>query len=338
MTTQQPTTLAKLVSVIGIIFLVIIVVGLAIITVRSLPAAFGTLASLADSVYHPSAQIDTLDLETNRTVVNTDDTFTVSWKKPSMPGSTTFNFTCNDEGVALSLIENATQVPLDCEREIAVNDTTELILVAESRKKRFVDLSYSVTFTPENDTIEPVANTKKITIVNPEISLSASLATSSSPDENIDTDTTDADSNTENSATTGGSYTTSEVIYSLPSSDPNGTVDLQASHKAVGVIENNRFHSQADISLDEMGAIQFSIKNIGTKTASNWRYTAILPSGTTYNSSWQDPLRPNEEAIITLGFSDHTKTGNEWFRVEVESTADVATNNNSFRWAVTITD
>ena len=56
-----------------------------------------------------------------------------------------------------------------------------------------------------------------------------------------------------------------EFVYEIPTSDPNGVTDLSTAFIAVGEISNNRF-IPGTVEAGEGGAIQFSVKNFGTKT------------------------------------------------------------------------
>jgi subtilase family serine protease len=123
-------------------------------------------------------------------------------------------------------------------------------------------------------------------------------------------------------------------VYEIPVSNPRGFTDLQTAFLNVGEIRNNTF-TVTSLREERDGAFQFSVKNIGTKTSERWTYTVELPDGDSYTSSSQAPLKPNERAVITIGFavpgiSVHT------FEVDVDVDDDRNRNNNSFERRVSV--
>ena len=337
MTTSPQPTSRKVLSVLGLLALIIVVAWLAISFVRVMPGAFGSLASLADSVYHPERQQQNLTVSAHSNIVNVNEDIVINWNQLDTAGDYTLNYQCNDEGVALNVVlrDNNT-VALDCETPFTI-DTDTITLTAESNKKRFVDIVYSVTFTPEDERQEIVAETKRLTIVNPNISTSGGTSTSEEePDTTVDTEP-DTQPDTGNTDPTPEPTTTvREVIYALPQSDPNGNIDLQIRHVGVGELVNNSFIPRGQITAGDQGAFRFAVKNIGTKTTGNWSYEATLPDGSTYKSGTQAALRPNEEAVITLGFTTPQETGNLTIGAKVTATGDIRSSNNRYNWVMTI--
>ncbi len=57
-------------------------------------------------------------------------------------------------------------------------------------------------------------------------------------------------------------------------------------------------------------AVKFFIKNIGTNVSGSWRFSALLPTRTTYTyeSPLQQSLNPGDSTAYTLGF-DRARTG-----------------------------
>ena len=100
---------------------------------------------------------------------------------------------------------------------------------------------------------------------------------------------------------------------------------------------DNNFTRTATIDNDVRGAFQFEVKNIGTKTSDDWEFTATLTSGTEFEADNQQPLKPNERSVITLGFDAVGDTGVQFFGATVAGGSDRNENNNAFTWAVEIT-
>lgn len=125
------------------------------------------------------------------------------------------------------------------------------------------------------------------------------------------------------------------ATYKVPVSDPNGVADLQVSFIGVGrMTAEGRFASAAALERNQPSAVQFAVKNIGTKTSADWSFRVELPGGITFNSKVQQPLKPSETATLTVAFTpdargsrplgviivggNDTNAANNGFRVEVE--------------------
>lgn len=122
------------------------------------------------------------------------------------------------------------------------------------------------------------------------------------------------------------------ATYVVPTSDPNGYTDLEVIFVAVGrMTGDERFVSGAALETDEVGAIQFRVRNIGTKTSTDWRFETLLTSGDTMKSSVQSPLKPGEMTTLTVVFDTGSKDGNRSFGVAVYGGNDINATNNGFR-------
>jgi hypothetical protein len=109
------------------------------------------------------------------------------------------------------------------------------------------------------------------------------------------------------------------------------------TYRGVGELIGTTFIPRANIDNDTRGAIEFSVKNIGTKTSERWTYQVELPNGQTFTSGIQDRLKPNEEAVLTLGFS-LSDTGSQKFSGSIDIDGDINTRNNDFEWSVNVTN
>lgn len=122
------------------------------------------------------------------------------------------------------------------------------------------------------------------------------------------------------------------ATYVVPTSDPNGYTDLEVTFVAVGrMTAAERFVAGAELEADEIGAMQFRVKNIGTKTSSDWRFEALLTDGDTMKSVTQKPLKPGEMSTLTVVFEVGDKDGNRSFGVNVYGGNDINGANNGFR-------
>lgn len=156
-------------------------------------------------------------------------------------------------------------------------------------------------------------------------------------DEYEDTADTD-DSYTDTSGGTGGQTQYQTVAtYQVPVSDPNGYTDLEVTFVAFGhMTSSERFVPDSDLERDETAAMQFTVKNIGTKTSANWHFEAELPDDRNMTSRVQLPLKPAEVATFTVLFETGDDRGHDYIGAAVTGGNDINSKNNDFRTRVNI--
>jgi hypothetical protein len=153
------------------------------------------------------------------------------------------------------------------------------------------------------------------------------------PDEETDTDNTTSPTITQtHTATPAEPVYQQEYTYAIPTSNPNGRTDLGITYLGTGNIVDRQFLPGL-VERGETGAIQFEIRNYGTKTSGNWEYTVILPNGDTYRSSEQAPLKPNERALLSMSFPAATANSHTFIATVSERT-DRNQLNNTFSQTV----
>ena len=341
----------KVLAIGGFVGLIIIIAWLGIQLISFMPSAFTSLASLADSVYNYKPV--EIVVVSNKAVANAGESFTLSWNKPSQDGTFTFTYKCTD-GVSVEMRSKLDTIEtVTCDEAYDIGAVETIDLTVNSERNRFTDIPYSIAFIPSKSD-EPAATTDKtITVVNAMISPVAVNATTT-PDVVITPDpqpvvVAQPNSTPEPAKPTPVPTTTpkptpvtpkpvvvSTPIYGIPVSNPNGFNDVGVRILAIGTINNNRFTPANTIDNDAQGAIQFEIKNFGTKTSNTFTYTASLPNGTEYKSPIQTALKPNERIVATIGFETNDMTGVESFEVVVTITGDTNKTNNQFTSNVSI--
>ena len=124
--------------------------------------------------------------------------------------------------------------------------------------------------------------------------------------------------------------------YKVPVSDPNGFADMQVAFVAVGrVTSEGRFVPTNGLEEGEVGALQFTVKNVGTKTSGEWHFKAELPGSNSMNSKVQKPLKPSETSTLTVVFTPESR-GNRSATVTVTGGNDDNLSNNSFTKSVEV--
>lgn len=329
----------KTLAIIGFTATIILAVWLAVQVVQIAPSAFTSLASLAESV-HGTPQLKDFTVVTNKTVVNNGDDVELSWSDAKVAGVYRFAYECTD-GVAITIDRDE----VECGQTTALTGENSVTITVGSDEQRFIDVPYTLTFTEEGGREVAAADTNRITVVNASIPLGGLVAGTSDeevePEEEVvETETApETPTETPNTPTTPAPAPEPQYVftYELPESDPNGFTDLEIKYLGVGEVKGGDFVPHGTIDNDDQGAVRFSVKNIGTKTSEEWTYEILLPSGITHNSKDQDPLKPNEEATIVLGFTT-SETGTMPIEGEVKTDDDRTSSNNDFQWSVAVTN
>ena len=334
-TPEQKDSVTKTLAIVGFVVAILLAVWLAVQVVRIIPPAFNSLASIADGVYNNNENT-VLTVTTKNNVVNTGEALTLSWTQMRIPGTYTFSYVCTG-GTSVEVRDpQAGIVSLDCDTEFNLEDSTTIDIAVDSEKQRFVDVTYTVAFTPTNTNADSIATNGQITIVNATIPTGIVVAEETPTEGVVAGESTPDDTTANPESVPATPVLIEEIIYAIPVSDPNGTVDLEVTYLAVGSLTGTTFRREANISVNEQGAFQFAVQNMGTKTSDEWTFDADLPSGIEYTSGPQVALKPNEKAIITIGFEGLTRVGVERFGAEVNVDNDTNKNNNSFTWAVEV--
>lgn len=307
------------------------------------PTAFSSLASLAESL-NSRQQQSTLEADgtrkilvtSNVTLANVDETITLSWGEPSVPGTFTFSYTCQD-GITINLVDIEGIRNIDCDTNYNIGNITSLELSVSSEKNRYVDVAYTISFLGTNDVTPRATGSAQLTIINTDVKTKNTAAEETpEPPEKVTGAIDEPAIETPPTVTapeqTQSTYT-QEYIYTIPVSNPNGRTDLGTVYRGAGIIVGNTF-SEGLIKRNKSGAIQFEVKNYGQKTSGDWTFQVALPDGTTYTSSSQEPLKPNERALLTIGFTA-TDATQHTFIVTVKESTDHNVLNDRLKEVVT---
>jgi len=327
----------KTLAVGGFIGVIILIAWISIQIVSYLPTALTSLASIADSVYN--YQPPTLVVVASKNITNSDEAVTISWNVPQQSGTFTFTHSCTN-GVAVDMRNSDGNIQsLTCGTNYNLGNVSAADIIVHSEKTRFTDVPYSIGFTPNTSDTPTATKDSVLTVVNPKISpagevvvlpeIPKPVAAVVPPVPFVPTSTPVITKPVVATKPVIPTYT-QEYIYEVPVSNPNGFTDLGTKFLATGVITNGVFVNTGTIARNTQGAIKFEVKNFGTKTSNPWAFVAKLPNGTTYTSPAQISLKPNERAILTLGFTTPQTIGIKPFSISVSVTSDVKITNNAF--------
>jgi hypothetical protein len=338
-TPDQKQSVLKMLAIAGFIGIIILIAWAAMQIVHVLPSAFASLASIADSVYNRGSSPTTINVSASDTEIATNDTVTVTWEQATVPGSYTFSYACSND-LSVTAIEMGGERSLTCGTTYNVGTVNELVLKALSPSVRFADVEYSIGFLRTNDTSPRATGSGSFTVINSTIAdnVPTDTVTTNDPVPDQETDTSNPvppsdevskpapiTATPPNNVPTKPSTPTIEYTYAIPVSDPNGQTDLAVRFLSFGRISDGRFIT-SPLRTGRGGAIQFEVRNIGTKTSAAWTYTVDLP-GADYTSPKQTVLKPNERAVITVGFPD-TDVTRHTFQIRTETTGDRSQTNN----------
>ena len=351
---DSKTAVIKSLAIVGFFATVALLVWFVVQGLRAAPGSFASLASIMETInsYRPNADFTA---DTEKSIVNSGETFTLSWTKMASKGEYLVSYLCAD-GVSVT-VRNArgTLESVACDDEFSVKDATELSMSITSASERFYDVPLIVAYEPKGD--DRTEAEVRVTVVNATIpsqpTLTTTAPTSGVPEVPTPSSQPAAITRVTETApvpttkpTTGTTpvreetQTVTQRVSYMPVSYPNGYTDLKMSFFSMGSYTNNVFVPVGKYDNDVRSALKVEVKNIGTKTSESWTFTVTLPDGTTYTSEKQEGLRPNEKAVFTLGFDFDpgftAKSTSVKGSVSVKN--DTNSNNNSFTWAVIVID
>lgn len=334
----------KTLAIIGFIVAVVAGLWITVQVVRFIPTAFSSLASIADSLYGEGS---TLSFTTEKDVVNSGESLRLIFVPVRTDGSYVFSYRCVDGITAETRNSEGEIVRFDCDEEIEVasgklsrgEQTIEVNFISE--KGRFSDVPFTFAFYKADAEDPSYEQNGVVTIVNASIPQTGIVVRK--PDESKPTPkpivTTPVASKPAGTA---------PVLYKkvavsstgFPVSNPNGFTDLEIIFLGVGEYKNGKFESEASLEADNASALQFAVKNIGTKTSSDWSVDAKFPGDDedSFSSKMQSSLLPGERAIMTIRFTTEDNTGTEKVSAKVTSKNDSKSSNNSFSQSVKVTN
>lgn len=319
----------------GLLALVVLIAWLTVQIVKVAPSAFSSLASLAEGIDQFEESIDEptdtdpLITKESKEEVVSGETVTITWDAVENLGTYSFSYECFD-GVTLTAVNTDGERAMSCDTNYNLGEVTSLNLTVTAEES--VEIPYTLSFIRAGDSEHYRNGTAFITVVTDTDKLAGDVAGASTTPET--TNDTEPEETPTPEPTPQPTTPTVQYTYQVPTSDPNGFINLEASYVNVGGFVNGQFRAGL-LEEDSSGAVQFAVKNIGTKTSEEWSFTITLPDGTTFESEDQDPLKPNERSIFTLGF-DTEDAGSHTFRVIVDTDDDIQESNDRFNQRVTI--
>jgi hypothetical protein len=135
-------------------------------------------------------------------------------------------------------------------------------------------------------------------------------------------------------------------IYPVGSGTPvlSGLPDLVVNITAVGYLTSSStttFVPATTVPHGDNPAVEFTVKNVGTNVAGPWRFSASIPTSSSYiyQSIPQQELNPGDYIDYTLGFNEPNVGTNQTISVTANfdhAISESNTNNNSSSASITI--
>lgn len=344
-TFSSKTKRAKAFIIIAFFAIIALIAWLSVQIVAYTPNAFSSLASLAQGISQYKEAVinsESLPITSGLSSVESGKSATITWKKDSRPGTYTFSYNCN-EGVTVEIVSPEGMRAVSCDMRYSLGDTDSVTLAVNTNKSEPINLSYAISFMRDSD-IGPIRIGEQTLAVTPAAALAEGekkdgevLGENDKKDDEFVKDEIVTLETPKPTKPTPVVVTRPEptLVYEIPVSNPNGFTDLATRFIGTGSIVNNKFVA-GTIEREDVGAIQFEVKNIGTKTSESWTYSVTLPDGDTYTSPKQAALKPNERATITIGFATPDKASHTLS--VVVKVDDKTSANNSFKKTVSFSN
>jgi hypothetical protein len=331
----------KMLAVVGFVGVIIAIAWLAVKIVNLAPAALSSLAAVAGGLYRDWWPHPALVVEASAERIGVGEELRLRWDKKDRDGAYVFSYVCR-EGLEAEMVVAGERRPILCNAVHNLGNVNELALLLSSEKEREAEFSYLVGFLPPNEREPRSEGGGSVTVLNEAVpsrdgaragTEAPNVEPSPAPDEGVVDEIVATPP-----AVVPPTPPIIRYVYQMPVSNPHGYTDLSVRFLEIGTLVGERFFPAFAIPTGSQGAVRFEVRNIGTKTSAEWSYRAELPGLGEHRSPAQAPLKPNERAVITLGFpAPKSVSGLERAIVAINAAGDNNPHNDRFLWAILVT-
>ncbi len=339
-TPERKERVIKSLALFGLFGVIIFIAWLSVQIVSILPSAVTSLASLAESVYQYDPQqareIKIIDAPDHLT---TGLPTTIRWDKPFKNGSYSFSYACGKDIFLEVTSAESDFAGLECNKNYNLGNVDSASLLVHKDTTDQLKLEYTISYFKTNAVIASASSSHATGVIQGSDvpvgpSTSVEVTVNEQPLTPKPTTPTVA---TSNPKPVSPLQPETALIYEIPVSKPNGTVDLAVSYGGIGMINSaGNFVSTGSLKKDNVGAIQFIVHNIGTKTSDTWSFTTLLPGDVTFTSKTQEPLKPNEKTTLTISFPAVSEVTLQKFNLAASVKNDINEVNNKVSWSTVV--
>ncbi len=278
-----------------VILVVLLVVGV-LLPIKLIPNAFSSIASSISSIFTPNKPVT---VTTDKTDVNSGDTFTISWNgSHKTNGTYSLTYDCT---TGLRLVTSVNQpnetVPCGTTYYFSPNQNSIDVTVI-SEGTRFADAKITLGFLENGAATVDTLGSTSVTVTN--TGLSDNLPATTTPSTGTSATTTTQPAKKLIPASSHPIVRSTRAV-----SNPNGLPDLEVRPISVGYLNDNGvFIPSGSVNPNQQAAIKFSIVNVGDKNTGAWTFAMDIPSQTDprFTSGIQQNLGPGDRIEYVLGF------------------------------------
>ena len=324
----------KALAVVG--FLAILVVGMwgSASLATGVPATLKSIAAAIvsiTSIFVPASETIVVTASTYAPTSGSPVTFTYTHEARTVVGSYVFRYSCAN-GVILTSTQNGAEEQIFCNVPFHfIPAGSSLTVTPTSKTDKYVDLEVFIDFVPNGASTPTVTGSTVVTIENTVLTGSAGTLGGAAPTAPTPPAIPPVPRPTTPVVPTVGTPTTIVTpINTIPSSNPNGYVDLTGRIIEIGIVDNATgafTASSTPARLPQGGriAIRFAIENKGTKTSPTFTFNAVLPTfpAHVYSSPNQVALNPGDRIEYTIGFDAFAQASSGEFTLNIDPTGSM---------------
>lgn len=290
---------------------VILAIGiLAFSLVRYIPPVVSSISTASASLFRTFLPAEKLSIESNKNTVKSGDRFNLSW--PLIENTSqdhSLIYVCKPKVNVFYIGGNDTKIPIKCSESFKLgksgNATLEVDLLEQDT---YTDIEFTVI--QKTDGSKDRRGTKTITITSGNTSLDSADSNNISSTSTKPVLTSEIkknpSKNTQTKARTDGGYYVPRSVYT-------GPADLVISKPIAGYVNpvSGLFFPANQILSSDIGAINFTITNVGGTYSGPWSLSATLPTQEQlFTSVDQVSLAPGTSVLFTLRLGEIERNGN----------------------------
>ena len=282
----------KALGLLGLVAILVVGAWGVIRVVTSLPSVFSKVSSTVS----PAATIlseEKVDVTAPAGAVSSGNPFTLAWSHRNADGEHAYSvsYACREGLSITSPLPNGKEQSVPCATPFNFTNAQDSLRVTPTvAGAAAINVPFTVTATGLASGGITASSEYNVTVLAPEKPLEKPAEKPAVP--------------TKTSPTAPTQTTTTYYIPGTNPSDPNGVTDLDVRVISTGTVSSNGSYApNALVTLGSRAAVQFEIRNSGTKTTPlGWTFSAALPTGYTFTSNPQQIIVPGGSVVYTLGF------------------------------------